>query len=64
MDIPALKTILATQDQAYRSTLEFFLQQVKDDMRVMQKDIQDLSTSLEFTQRKLVDLKQEVKQHT
>ena len=30
----------------------------------MQKDIQDLTTSLEFTQSEEVDLKQEVKQHT
>lgn len=61
MDIPALNTVLATQDQAYRSTLEIFLQQVKDDIRVMQNDIHDLTTSLEFTQREVVDLKQEVK---
>ena len=29
----------------------------------MQNDIHDLTTSLEFTQREVVDLKQEVKQH-
>ncbi len=57
-----MKTLLATQDQAYRSALETFLKNVKDDMRAMQTSINDLTTSLEFTQREVEDLKQEVKQ--
>ncbi len=62
IDKSSLKTLLATQDQAYRSALETFLKNVKDDMRAMQTSINDLTTSLEFTQREVEDLKQEVKQ--
>ena len=60
MDVTALKTALAAQDQAYRSALELFLNQINENMKSLQTTVTDLTTSLEFSQGEIADLKKEV----
>lgn len=62
MDSALLKTLLAAQDQAYKSALEVFMGQVSGKIEALQSAISDLTRSLEFTQSEMEDLKSEVKQ--
>lgn len=63
MDTSTLKTLLASQDQAFRSTLDILIEQIKDDARSTESAINELTISLEFTQKEVEDLKQEVENH-
>lgn len=62
MDTSVLKTLLASQDQAYRSALEVFMKQINDKVEGLQATVAALTASLEFTQREFDDSKREVKQ--
>lgn len=61
MDLDTLKTILNSQDQAYRTALELFMKQIGEDLRFYKNNMDDLKRSLEFTQAEVHDLKLDVK---
>ena len=62
MDTPTLKTLLAAQDQAYRGALELFMKEMNENYKTLQSTVQDLKTSLEFSQLEIDQLKQKVNQ--
>lgn len=62
MDSNTLKTILDSQDQAYRSALELCMKQVNEDLRFYKSSVDDLKRSLEYTQAEVHELKSEVNQ--
>ena len=62
MDVSVLQTILASQDQAYKSSLEIFLKQINGKIQDLQVTVHDLTRSLEFTQTEVSDLKQQLHQ--
>ena len=57
MDMELIKTLLSTQEQAYRGAVEMLFKQCSENMRSLQSKVNDLTTSLEFTQREVDDLK-------
>ena len=61
MDLTLIKTLLDSQNQAYRGALEVFMKQITDNVQRLESTVSDLRSSLEFTQKDLEDLKQEVK---
>ena len=60
MDAKQLKVLLDSQDKAYRGALEIFMKQTSENVKSLQSTITDLQTSLEFSQKDLDDLKQEL----
>ncbi|KAK3878659.1 hypothetical protein Pcinc_016720 [Petrolisthes cinctipes] len=63
MDTTMIKTILETQNQAYKCALEIFIGQINQKIQSLQTTVSDLQRSLEFTQKEVDDLKCEVNQH-
>ncbi|KAK3873451.1 hypothetical protein Pcinc_021528 [Petrolisthes cinctipes] len=61
MDTTVIKTILETQNQAYKSALEIFIGQINQKIQSLQTTVSDLQRSLEFTQKEVDDLKCEVR---
>lgn len=61
MDTTVLKTLLDSQNQAYRGALEVFKKEIGDNVNSLQSTISELKRSLEFTQKDVDELKQEVK---
>lgn len=59
----AIKTMIDSQNQAYKGSLEAFMKQVSDNVKGLETVINDLKRSLEFTQKEVEDLKHEQKQH-
>ncbi|KAK3867997.1 hypothetical protein Pcinc_017498 [Petrolisthes cinctipes] len=57
MDTTVIKTILETQNQAYKSALEIFIGQINQKIQSLQTTVSDLQRSLEFTQKEVDDLK-------
>lgn len=57
MDTSALKVLISAQDQAYRSALEVFAKQFEDKITSLQSTVTELTTSLEFSQKEIEDLK-------
>lgn len=55
-----LKTILASQDEAYKGALDLFMKNINEKLRDNDNVIKDLTRSLEFTQAEVQDLKQQV----
>ena len=41
--------ILETQDRAYRNTLQIFMDDMKSEIRILRKDVEDLKVSLQFS---------------
>lgn len=62
MDSSVLKTLLETQNQAYRGALEVFMKDIGDKVNQSQTMIHDLKQSLEFTQKEVDDLKLQLNQ--
>ncbi len=60
MDPSLIRTLLDTQDKAYRSALEVFVGQINGKMQALESTVSALTTSLEFTQNEVKDLKTEV----
>ncbi|KAK3880639.1 hypothetical protein Pcinc_000309 [Petrolisthes cinctipes] len=60
MDVSVLKTLLASQEQAYRGALEVYIGQTNDKIKALQSTIKEVTQSLEFTQQEVDQLKQQV----
>ena len=63
MDATILKTMLDSQERAFNSALEIVLKQMNDQINKLEGKVLDLTTSLEFTQRKVDDLQSKAKEH-
>ena len=63
MDATVIKALLDSQERAYKSALEVVIKQMNDQMAKMDNKISDLTTSLEFTQREVDELKKNIKTH-
>lgn len=61
MDPTVIKTILESQNQAYKSALEIFVGQFNQKIQSLQTIVSDLQRSLEFSQKEVDDLKSGVK---
>ena len=62
MDMDLIKTLLSTQEQAYRGAVDMLFKQLSDNVTVLQSTVNDLTASMEFTQREVEYLKKEFKQ--
>ena len=51
--IDVVKTLLQSQADAYRSSLSLLIQDVKEEMKSIRQDVNDLKVSLQFSQGKL-----------
>ncbi|KAK3890929.1 hypothetical protein Pcinc_005096 [Petrolisthes cinctipes] len=60
MDVSVLKTLLASQEQAFRGALEVYIGQTNDKIKALQSTIKEVTQSLEFTQQEVDQLKQQV----
>ena len=63
MDATILKTMLDSQERAFNSALEIVVKQMNDQINKLEGKVLDLTTSLEFTQREVDDLKSKAKEH-
>lgn len=63
MEETLLKTLLESQQQAFRSALETISRQLQEEVRSLQTTVRELTNSLEFTQRDVDELKNKVKHH-
>lgn len=57
-----IQALLSTQNSAYKSALEIFMNQIEDKLHNLQATVGDLTKSLEFTQAEVADLQHQVKQ--
>ena len=57
-----INQILETQDRAYRNTLQIFMDDMKSEIRILCKDVEDLKVSLQFSQGQIDDLKKVAKE--
>lgn len=60
MDISVLKTLLAAQEQAYKTAMEIFMKDVNERCKQLETTVKDLRTSLEFSQNEIDDLKHQL----
>lgn len=60
MDSATLKTVLASQDQAYKGALDACMKTVNDKLTSSDNTIKELVRSLEFTQGQVEDLRNQV----
>ena len=51
-----LKGMMEAQDRAYRNTVQIVMNNIRDDVKALAMDIQDLKSSLEFSQKDITDL--------
>ena len=61
MNSSMLKTMLDAQEQAYKSAIEVIKEQFNPRISTLENTVTDLTTSLEFTQAEVAELKQKVK---
>lgn len=61
MDLSVIQTLISTQDKAYQSALEIFMNQINGRLQAFQGMVTELTRSLEFTQGEVGDLQQQVK---
>ena len=52
-----INQILETQDCAYRNTLQILMDDMKSEIRILRKDVEDLKVSLQFSQGQIDDMK-------
>ncbi|KAK4328992.1 hypothetical protein Pmani_000628 [Petrolisthes manimaculis] len=60
MDSNVLKTLLDSQEKAYRSAMEIVVTQLNTQIRKLENTVSDVTKSLELTQNEVDDLKQEI----
>lgn len=60
MDVSTLKTLLSEQGQAYRGAVDLLFKQVNENVRALQEKVNDLTVSLEYTQKEVDDLKRDM----
>lgn len=63
MDSSTFKLLLEAQERAYKSALDVVVRQLNDQVTKLDKKVAELTTSLEFTQREVDDLKSNAKEH-
>lgn len=63
MDQTIIKTLLESQERAYKSAMEVVVKQLTEQVRKLETTVSDLTTSLEFTQREVDDLKSTVRNY-
>ena len=51
-----VRELLEIQDRSYRSTFQLFLTDMKEDVKSLKKDIDELKNSLQFSQKDIKDL--------
>ena len=56
--LEVVKELLATQERAFHSSLQVFLTDIRDEVRSVRKDFDELRRSLEFSQSQLKDTRQ------
>ena len=61
MSLAVVKELLETQDRSYRTTLQIFVEDMKQELRTIRKDVEDLKVSLQFSQGEIQDLKTDTK---
>ncbi|KAK3893299.1 hypothetical protein Pcinc_002855 [Petrolisthes cinctipes] len=64
MDSSLLKTMLESQERAYKAAMEVVVKQMNDQIKKLEGKVSDLTVSLEFTQREVDELKSEIKEQT
>ncbi|KAK3889136.1 hypothetical protein Pcinc_006877 [Petrolisthes cinctipes] len=64
MDSSLLKTMLESQERAYKAAMEIVVKQMNDQIKKLEGKVSDLTVSLEFTQREVDELKTEIKEQT
>ena len=62
MDSSMIKTILDTQENAYRNAMEMAVQQMNERIKKLESTVADLTTSLEFSQREIDELKSTIRE--
>ena len=60
VSLTVVKELLETQDRSYRTTLHIFVKDMKQELRMIRKDVEDLKVSLQFSQGKIQDLKEKL----
>ena len=53
----SLTVVKEAQDRSYRTTLQIFVQDMKQELRMIRKDVEDLKVSLQFSQGEIQNLK-------
>ena len=51
------KELLETQDRSHRTMLQIFVEDMKQELRTIRKDVEDLKVSLQFSEGEIQDLK-------
>ncbi|KAK3871051.1 hypothetical protein Pcinc_023786 [Petrolisthes cinctipes] len=64
MDSSLLKTMLESQERAYKTAMEMVVNQMNDQIKKLEGKVSDLTVSLEFTQREVDELKSDIKEQT
>ena len=57
VSLTVVKELLETQDRSYRTTLQIFVEDMKQELRTIRKDVEDLKVSLQFSEGEIQDLK-------
>lgn len=63
MDSALMKTMLESQERAFKTALDVVVKQMNDQIYKLEGKISDLTSSLEFTQREVDDLKHNAKDY-
>lgn len=58
-----IKTLLESQERAYKSAMDVVVKQMNDRIMKLESTVADLTTSLQFSQREIDDLKSTIKEH-
>lgn len=61
MDLTSLKTILEAQEKAYRLAMDTVANELKSKITTLEPTVSDLTTSLEFSQSEIAELKKDGK---
>ena len=57
VSLAVVKELLETQDRSYRTTLQIFVEDLKQKVRTIRKYIEDVKVSLQFSKGEIQDLK-------
>ncbi len=63
MDSSTIKTLLQAQEQAYKSAMDVVVQQMNEKIIKLESTVADLTTSLQYSQWEIEDLKTTIKEH-
>ncbi|MPC80140.1 Protein unc-13 C [Portunus trituberculatus] len=62
-DSSMIKALLESQENSYRSAMEVVIKQIREKITKLESNIADITTSLEFNQREMDELKSTIKNH-